>query len=97
MIIRHCWPSDEAHQLQLTPFIAFQTAICCSTEDCCRVQTALLNPCYFSVLRESERIKHVWEGLSMAHLKVSDKITTTSVYFILFVPSGRRDGEPLCQ
>lgn len=28
MIIRLCWPSDQAHQLQLTPFIAFQTAQC---------------------------------------------------------------------
>lgn len=57
---------------------------------------ALVSLCYFSVLREAERIRRVREGLSLLSLKVSDKITTTSACFILFVPSGKRAREPLC-
>lgn len=86
MLIRHCWPSDQANQLQLTPFNAFQTAQCWSERS---ALTALVSVCCFSVLREAERTKWVCEGLSLASLKVSGKITITSAYFILFVASGK--------
>lgn len=75
MIIRHCWPSDQAHQLQPTPFIAFQTAACWSRgehPDCSVISLYLERHWGLSGFgRVCHWLASRWEKKSLQHQHIS--------------------------
>lgn len=82
MVIRHCWPRDQSHQLLPPSFIAFQTEPCGKNRwGAPRRRQA----CVVSLRGRSSK-----RACQSPSLKVSGKITTASAYLILSMASGQR-------